>query len=437
MENTEMSTYNPLAEALNKDLQTGAPQIYNMLSARGKSIYFPSKGILGQTAEAKSAKINATIGTAFEEDGSPLALECMEAMVNVPSESFLYASSYGVPKLREEWGRLLAVKNPGLRGKTYSLPVVTAALTHALSVAGYMFVDSGDTMILPDLYWDNYELVFAEAFGAKFSFYNTFLNGGYDVDAFSRALRGDRPGKKIVLLNFPNNPTGYTVTNEEARALSAEIRKAAEEGNRIIVLLDDAYFGLVYEEGIFQESLFSFLVDSHPNVLGVKLDGPTKEDYVWGFRVGFMTFGYQGATDAQLKALENKAAGIVRGNISNVPNLSQSILLKAYTAPEYAEQKKQKYSILAGRAKQIRSVLEKHPEYAQSYEVMPFNSGYFMCVNPIGVTAEDVRRELLANFNTGVIVLSGLIRLAFSSVPTDRIGKLFENLHRAVQNLRA
>ena len=111
-------------------------------------------------------------------------------------------------------------------------------------------------------------------------------------------------------------------------------------------------------------------------------------------------------------------------------------MLKAYTAPEYAEQKKQKYSILAGRAKEIRSVLEKHPEYAQSYKVMPFNSGYFMCVNPIGVTAEDVRKELLANFNTGVIVLSGLIRLAFSSVPTDRIGKLFENLHRAVQNLR-
>jgi hypothetical protein len=121
MENTEMSMYNPLAESLNKDLQTGAPQIYNLLSARGKSIYFPSRGILGQTAQAKGAEINATIGTAFEEDGSPLALECMEAMVNVPSECFLYASSYGVPKLREEWGRLLAVKNPGLQGTCSSI----------------------------------------------------------------------------------------------------------------------------------------------------------------------------------------------------------------------------------------------------------------------------------------------------------------------------
>ena len=77
-----------------------------MLSERGKAIYFPSKGILGQTAEAKTAKINATIGTAFENDGSPLTLECMEALVNIPSDSFLYAPSFGLPKLREEWGKL-------------------------------------------------------------------------------------------------------------------------------------------------------------------------------------------------------------------------------------------------------------------------------------------------------------------------------------------
>ncbi|MEJ2108684.1 MAG: aminotransferase class I/II-fold pyridoxal phosphate-dependent enzyme [Acidobacteriota bacterium] len=428
-------THNPLAEALNKDLETDAPAVYSMLSERGKSIYFPSRGILGQTAEAKGADINATIGTAFEEDGSPLALECMEAMVNVPSESFLYASSYGVPKLREEWGNLLKVKNPGLQGKKYSVPVVTAALTHALSVAGYLFVDTGDTMLLPDLYWDNYELVFAESCGAAFSVYNTFLDGGYDVAAFSKALRSGEPGKRIVLLNFPNNPTGYTVTEDEAKALSEAVLEAAMDGNRIVVLLDDAYFGLVYEDGITGESLFSSLADLHPNVLAVKLDGPTKEDYVWGFRVGFMTFGFKGASDRALKALEHKAAGVVRGNISNVPNLSQSILLKAYTAAEYAKQKKQKYGILAGRAQKIRSVLKNHPEYARSFEVMPFNSGYFMCVKPIGVAAEAVRRELLERYNTGVIVLSGLIRLAFSSVPTSRLEDLFENLHAAVQNL--
>jgi aspartate/methionine/tyrosine aminotransferase len=431
-----MSSYNPLAEGLNKDLHSGAPQILEMLSERGKSIYFPFKGILGQSAEAKSSKINATIGTAFEDDGSALALECLEAMVNVPSDSFLYAPSFGLQKLREEWGKLLTVKNPGLAGKTYSLPVVTAALTHGLSLAGYLFLDAGDEVIIPDLYWDNYELLFTEGYGAKLKFYNTFVNKGFDIAAFSKALNEGQPRKRFVLLNFPNNPTGYTVTESEAKALCAEIRKSAEAGNKIVVVLDDAYFGLVYEEGIAKESLFVSLVDQHPNVLGVKLDGPTKEDYVWGFRVGFITFGFKGANAAQLKALENKAAGAVRGTISNVSCLSQAILLKGYTAPEYAAQKKQKYEVLANRVRRIRATLKEHPEYAESFEIVPFNSGYFMCVKPIGVDNEELRKELIANYSTGVIVLSGLIRLAFSSVPIQHIDTLFANLHSAIRKLR-
>jgi aspartate/methionine/tyrosine aminotransferase len=436
MENTPMTAYNPLAKELNRDLQAGAPQILSMLSARGKAIYFPFKGILGQSAEAKNTKINATLGTAFEDDGSPLTLECLESLVNIPSESFLYAPSFGLPKLREEWGKLLTVKNPGLKGKTFSLPVVTSALTHALSIAGYMFVDAGDEVMMPDLYWDNYELVFAEAFGGKLTFFNTFVNGGFDVAAFSKALMAGKAGKKIVLLNFPNNPTGYTPTVSEAKALAGEIRKAAEAGNQVVVILDDAYFGLVYEDGITQESLFGSLVDLHPNVLAVKLDGPTKEDYVWGFRVGFMTFGFRGANAAHLKALENKAAGAVRGNISNSPCVSQSMLLKAYTAPEYEAQKKQKYDILANRVKKIRATLKAHPEYAQSFQVMPFNSGYFMCVKPVGVDLEALRKELITNYSTGVIVLVGLIRLAFSAVPTGMIETMFANLHAAIQKLR-
>jgi len=431
-----MNNLSPLAVSLNKELQAGAPQVLSMLSARGKAMYFPSKGILGQSAEAKAVKINATIGTAFEEDGSPLTLECMEDTLKLGSESFLYAPSFGNPKLREEWQKLIATKNPSLAGKIFSQPVVTAALTHALSVAGALFVDEGDEIILPDLYWDNYELVFTEGFGAKLSFYNTFLNGGFDVGAFDRALNAGKIGKKIVLLNFPNNPTGYTVNEVEAKAIKASLLKAAQAGNQVVVLLDDAYFGLVYESNVIKESLFSDLLDLHGNILAVKLDGPTKEDYVWGFRVGFITFGFKGATPALLKALENKAAGAVRGSISNAPSISQAILLKGYQHGDYSRQKKQKYEILHDRVKAIHGILAAHPEYKKSFEVMPFNSGYFMCVKPVGVDPETVRKDLIASYSTGVIVLSGLIRLAFSAVPQIHLEGLFANLHTCITKLR-
>ena len=96
-----MNEKNDLAELLNDDIKAAKNSAFEFFSKRGKAVYFPFKGILGQSAEAKTAKINATIGTAFEEDGSPLSLECIEELMNITSESLLYVPSYGHPKLRE------------------------------------------------------------------------------------------------------------------------------------------------------------------------------------------------------------------------------------------------------------------------------------------------------------------------------------------------
>ena len=67
---------------------------------------------------------------------------------------------------------------------------------------------------------------------------------------------------------------------------------------------------------------------------------------------------------------------------------------------------------------------------------MPFNSGYFMCVKPIGVDAESVRRRLIEKYSVGTIVLSGLIRIAFSTVPTARLARLFAAVDSAIRDLR-
>jgi aspartate/methionine/tyrosine aminotransferase len=215
------------------------------------------------------------------------------------------------------------------------------------------------------------------------------------------------------------------------------VKSAAEKGKRIVVVLDDAYFGLVYEKGVHGESLFAEFSDLDERVLAVKLDGTTKEDYVWGLRVGFIAFAFKGATAGQLKALEAKAAGDVRSSISNSSSLGQNLALAAYADPAYALEKREKYNVLKRRYSEIRRVLKRHPEYAELFETMPFNSGYFMCVRPLGVDAESVRRHLIEKYSTGTIVLSGLIRLAFSTVPTERIAALFANVAAAISDLKA
>ena len=422
---------NKLAIGLNKALGSAA----EFLSKAGKRMYFPYGGILGQSGEAKGCEINATIGMAFEEDGSPLVMKCFGDNLKLDKKAFLYAGSFGLPKLREQWKEMEFKKNPSLKGVKFSNPVVTNALTHGIRIVAELFADTADELVCPDLFWDNYELIFQDAVGCKVRHFNTFKKSAFDAEAMKKALLA--PGqKKILILNFPNNPTGYTATIEDAKKIVAAVKAAAKAGKKIVIVCDDAYFGLVYEKGIHGESLFAEFATLDKNVLAVKLDGTTKEDYVWGLRVGFISFAFKGATAEQLKALEAKAAGNVRSCISNSSSIGQHLAIAAFADKGYAKQKKEKYAVLKARYLEIRKILKAHPEYAKNFEAMPFNSGYFMCVKPIGVDAEKVRKQLIAKYSTGTIVLSGLIRLAFSTIPKAKLAKLFANVNAAISDLK-
>ena len=425
----------PQAVELNETIKTVNPIVYDMLSEKGKAIYFPKSGILAQTAEAGGKEINATIGTSLEDNGFPMCLESLSKQINLQgAQVFAYAPSFGRPEIRSMWKKMLYKKNPSLKEATISLPVVTSALTHGLSMAGYLFVDPGDTIVLPDLYWENYDLVFSNAYGAKMDTYPMFAGDSFNVDELRNRLLKSPPGKKIVLLNFPNNPTGYTATIAEAAAIRDVLMEAANAGNSIVLLLDDAYFGLVFEENIIKESLFALLANAHERILAIKFDGPTKEDYVWGFRVGFVTFGC-GLCDPQMyNALEAKLSGAIRGNISNASNISQTLLINAYTDETYEAQKIEKYRILKKRYEKIREVLSAHAaDYNTVFTALPFNSGYFMCVRIKNKDAESVRQLLLKKYGTGVIALGDLIRIAFSSTPYSKIELLMSNIFWAAK----
>src|SRR3989338_91939 len=427
---------NPQAEELNEIIKKNNTNIFEMLSEKGKAIFFPKKGILAQTADAKGKEINATIGIALEEDGSPMRLKSIASHIKGidPKEVFPYAPSQGKPELRKRWKELIYEKNPSLKGKEISLPIVTNALTHGLSMMGYIFVNQGDKIISPDLYWGNYNLIFINGYGAAIDVFPTFVNGGFNAEGLKEKL-SQGTGKKIILLNFPNNPTGYTPTEKEAEQIINVIKESAEAGNNIVVLIDDAYFGLVYKKGIFTESIFAQLADMHERILAIKLDGATKEDYAWGLRVGFVTYGIKGGNKELYDALEAKTAGAVRGNISNDSNLSQSLVLAALTSPKYSVEKKKKYNLLKKRYKEVEKVLKEHKEYTEVFEALPFNSGYFMCVKlKEGLDGEKIRQNLLQKYSTGVIVTGNIIRMAFSAVPTEKIPKLFENLYNACRD---
>lgn len=428
-------SFDPQAKELNSIIQLENPTVLKLLSNKGKTVYFPKQGILSQSSEAKGKEINATIGTALEDNGSPMVLESIDSLVLLKEkEGFSYASSYGRAEIRSAWKDVLTKKNPSLDGKSFSLPVVTSALTHGLSMAGYLFVDENDSIISPNYYWENYDLIFKHGYNGIIKTFPLFTSeSGFNVEGLKEKIFEGGIGKKIIILNFPNNPTGYTVTNNEAQQIKDVLIEAADKGNEIVAFIDDAYFGLVFENGILMESMFSLLANAHENILAIKFDGPTKEDYVWGFRVGFITFGTANGSEKLYRALEAKLAGAIRGNISNASNIAQSLLLFAYSSEKYQNEKIQKYQILKKRYQKLCEIINNHPEYKQFFTPLPFNSGYFMCVKLTSSNTENVRKLLLDKYNTGIIAQGDIIRIAFSSLPFNTIEKLFHNLYCAAR----
>jgi len=436
---------NPLAQKLNEQIEQSAPEVFAMLSDYGVRAYFP-KGILSQSAEAKAKahRFNATIGIATEA-GGPMYLDSIQCHLKDvdPRDAYTYAPPAGRPGLRELWREKIVEENPALSSKQFGLPIVTSAITHGLSLLGELFIDRGDVLLLPDKLWGNYRLSFEVKLGAEVKTFPFYAGGGFNVEGFTSALAEAAEGREklIVLLNFPNNPTGYMPTPAEGEAIVAALAAQAERGTRLVVMTDDAYFGLFYHLGApsMTESLFGALTNLHPNILAVKLDGATKELFVWGLRCGFVTFGpgREASADAVCEALDAKVRGAIRAGISNVSQLSQSLVEKALASSAIAGERKAKCETLRERATRVYEVA-KDPRFAASWEVYPFNSGYFMCIQVKGVDAEALRVHLLDAHGVGLIATSPTdIRVAFSCLEVGDVEPLFETVHEAIATLQS
>ncbi len=433
---------NPLAEDLNRTLAGTCAA--RLLSASGTRMYFP-KGILSQSAEAseKAKVFNATIGMSYT-GGKPMILDAIRNHLPglTPSEAVAYAPTAGVPGLRKRWKEELVRKNPSLQGVPLSLPVVVPGLTAGVSFLADLFVDPGDAVVLPDLFWPNYRLILEERKGARLATYPMFTPGvgagrGFNVDGFRAALETESRtrGKIVTILNFPNNPTGYSPTLAEADAIVAALEQVAAGGVDILVVSDDAYFGLQYEQGTLRESLFARLAGRNPRILAAKVDGQTKEDYVWGFRSGFLTFGCPGLQEDQYEALVKKVMGVVRSCVSSSAAPTQYILQKALDTPGYEEQKARFRKILEERYRKVRDYLAAHPAPA-CLRPLPFNSGYFMSFECDGISAETLRKKLLEEKGIGVIALQEKwLRVAFSSVEAEDVEPLYTEIFAAAKAL--
>lgn len=427
---------NALAQELNETLKGTTPGV--LLSDVGTRLYFP-KGIIAQSGEAKKLgkTANGTIGMTVI-DGTPVMLPSVKKYIPDLSsrELVAYAPTAGNPDLRELWKQALIKKNPSLEGKSFSLPVVVPGLTAGISYLADLFLDETKPLVAADPSWDNYVLIANARRNAEFVQFPMFADGKFNIPGLEKVLREQaKSGSVRVLLNFPQNPSGYSPTSAETAQIVSIIKSLADAGTKVMVWCDDAYFGLNYEKDIESQSLFAHLCDLSPNVLAAKIDGPTKEDFAWGFRCGFITFGCKGLTEEQYDALVKKLMAAIRSSVSCSSTPPQSLLLKAFQNPAQVEKEKAEFrAVLEKRYALVKKFTTTHT--SENITPLPFNSGYFMAFDTKKVNAETLRQKLLKERGIGTISIdSRTLRVAFSSLEEDKIDIVYQAIYETADEL--
>jgi aromatic-amino-acid transaminase len=188
--------------------------------------------------------VNATVGALLDDDGKLAILPtAARAVHEVPAvEWATYAPIAGTPDFLRAVIEDLLGGEPDMKRTAVAVatPGGSGALRHAIG----NFLEPGQAMLTTSWFWGPYQTLCDES-DRKLETFETFQSdGGLDVGALDAALGRQLTAQKraLVFLNDPcHNPTGYSMTDAEWRAVVERIAARATEGP-VTLLVDCAYF---------------------------------------------------------------------------------------------------------------------------------------------------------------------------------------------------
>jgi len=444
--------------------------VFQALSSIGKRIYQPNGIFYWSNRAKKEAEINATIGTAvgFETDiidgGREKLLTYylpeLRQYINLPPEKFAsYAPIAGIPKFRDLWEKWIIYKGKNainlpsgtidISGKI-TKPAICNGITNSIFLISRFFLNPGEKIICPNKRWGNYNSVLHLQNELEIETFQFFKDDRLNIEGISELmLQISKVQDKIVLiLNFPNNPTGYCPTKNEIQDILNSLKNFCDSSNKpVIIFCDDAYEGYSYSDHRVGTSIFYELIDLHPNLIPIKLDGASKEFLMYGGRTGAITLGINSSwlssseKEIFLQEWENKIQGMIRSTISNSNHFYQEVLIEILNDgfETMLESRNKIYEILKKRYFASINAFEKYK--TEGITMDPAGGGFFVFLNIDKIQADKFADHLLLKYKVGTFPIVSEkeeingIRVAFCSIPIDKIEETFRRITLTLSDL--
>lgn len=195
-----------------------------------------------------------------------------------------YTQNFGLPALREA----LAVYSSRLHRPTDAANIaVTSSGVSALMLVAQLLLNPGDRVVIVTPLWPNLveipKIMNAASVTVSLKLDTTGAEPAWELD-LNELLDALTPGTRALLLNSPNNPTGWTITPEQQRIILAHCRK-----HGIWLMADDVYERLVYEQPAGHIACApSFLDMAEPEERVVSTNSFSKSWLMTGWRLGWM-----------------------------------------------------------------------------------------------------------------------------------------------------
>jgi aminotransferase len=187
-----------------------------------------------------------------------------------------YSSNLGLPRLRRAASDYVA-QHFGVRYEALSEVLVSVGVSEAIDIALRAMLNPGDEVLYHEPCYVSYAPSIVLAGGVARAI-PTRLENEFSLRA-ADLEKAITPRTKVLMLNFPNNPTGATMPPEELEKIAAVCVK-----HDLVVMTDEIYSELTYDGGT-HHSIAALPGMKERTVL---LHGVSKAFAMTGWRIGFV-----------------------------------------------------------------------------------------------------------------------------------------------------
>ena len=213
-----------------------------------------------------------------ESDQSTPSFIREAAIASLRDGETFYSENLGRPYLRQAISTYLT--------DLHHLPIgtgriaVTASGVSALMLVSQLLVAPGDRVVTVTPLWPN-AVEIPKVMSGRVTCVSLEVQHGRWTLPLEKLLHTLTPGTRMLVLNSPNNPTGWTIRRAEQVAILEHCRR-----HGIWIIADDVYERLVYADGM--KTAPSFLTLAEPGERLIVVNSFSKAWSMTGWRLGWM-----------------------------------------------------------------------------------------------------------------------------------------------------